>query len=254
MKKLFGLMAGLLAVCALAGCGEEKEPEGESGSETNETLPVDKAESKEKMDQLATEGFYFAFSYQITSEGEEPESGSMHYGAKGDTFWVGYEDQAVAVVKGEAKYDYFSKQEGEWKYRASMTPEQAEQTTTIDQTYTAVLEGYIYSANAYDGMLKKGADTTIAGRSCYTYTYDLNSDLDAATIAAAAAEGIDLSQYSMKYEIAVEKQYGITMKLAVSGSSSEGSGGMTFEVSTFVTGNDVNAYMPQLPPAVPANV
>ena len=116
----------------------------------------------------------------------------------------------------------------------------------LEKGYKTLATSWFYWGNTYDGQLKKGKDTTIAGRKCYTYDYSANAELQA----YAALLGGDAS-VSVKYEIAVDKELGITMKVAVSGSSSEGSGSFNYEVTEFKTGNAVE--VPNLPAAQPAN-
>ena len=242
MTKLLKLGTTILATFALVACGEAG---GESG---NESLEINQAQSQEKMEQLAeTDGYYIRFTYSSQSDDEAASSGTMYYGCKGDVFWLGSEDYDVAVKMGETKYDYYSKEEGEWKYSSSLTKAQAEEYG-LEKSYAALATSWFYWGNAYDGQLKKGKDVTIAGRKCYTYTFDYNSRTDLQ--AYAALLGGDVS-VSLKYEIAVDKELGITMKVSVSGESSEGSGSFSYEVVEFKTGSAVE--VPVLPAATPAN-
>lgn len=246
MTKLLKLGTVLLATFALVACGESGGNEG--GESGNESLPINQEQAEQKVEELSVEGFYIKFSYETQSDGSEASSGTMYYGYKGDTYWLGSGDFEIACHMGETKYDYYRKEEGAWKYSSSSDKAQAEQYG-LDKAYLTMVTNWFYWGNTYDGQLTKGKDQTVAGRSCYTYTYDFNSELDAATIAAAAAQGVDLTQYSLKYEIAIDKQIGITMKVSVSGSSTEGSGSLHYEVIEFKTGSQVT--VPTLPAAVP---
>ena len=242
MTKLLKLGTTILATFALVACGES------GGGQGNEHLEINQEQAQAKMQELAEgDGFYLKFNYSYSStdnEGTDSSNGSMYYGMKGDVFWMGSEDFDIAVKESETKYDYYRKEEGAWKYSSSMTKAQAEEYG-LEKSYQQMATSWFYWGNAYDGQLKKGKDTTIAGRKCYTYTFDYNSGADARVAAQLAAQGV--GQVSVKYEIAVDKELGITMKVAISGESSEGAGSLSYEVTEFKTGSAVE--VPVLPAA-----
>ena len=244
MTKLLKLGTTILATFALVACGES----GGSG-QGNESLEINQEQAEAKMEQLAeTDGFYLKFQYTSQSDDEAAESHTMYYGYKGNIFWLGDGDSYdVAVKMGDTQYDYYSKEDGAWTYQSSMSKAQAEEYG-LEKGYKTLATSWFYWGNTYDGQLKKGKDTTIAGRKCYTYTYDYSANAELQ--AYAALLGGDAS-VSIKYEIAVDKELGITMKVAVSGSSSEGSGSFNYEVIEFKTGNALD--VPNLPAAQPAN-
>ena len=243
MTKLIKLGTTILATFALVACGES------GGGQGNEHLEINQAQAEQKMEELAAgDGYYLKFTYSTQSDGEATSSGTMYYGYKGDIFWMGSEDFDIAIKESETKYDYYSKEEGVWKYTSSMTKEQAEQYG-LEKTYKQLATSWFFWGNTYDGQLKKGKDVTVAGRKCHTYTYEYSSSADAQVAAILAQQGI--TSASIKYEIAVDKELGITMKVSVSGGTNESSGSLSYEVTEFKTGSAVE--VPDLPAAVLVN-
>ena len=238
MNKLVKLSTTVLAMFVLVGCG------GASGGNSNgeESLPISEEQSQQKMQQLAqSDGYYLEFKYSSSSDGEASEEDHFYYGVKGDVVWMGQDEDGLALKKEGNQYHYYSLEDGNYSFVYSVTNEQAE---GLDSAYMSIYTMWLYYGNAFDGQLTKGADTKVAGRSCNTYTFSYSNLGNLSSVMGAGVA-------SLKYEIAVDKELGITMKLSVAGKSSEGSGTFSYEVTKFVTGSSVT--VPTLPAAVPAS-
>ena len=238
--KLVRLGTTILALFALVACGE-------GGGNGNESLPINQEESQQKMQQLATsDGYYVKFQYSGSSNGEQEETEQMFYGVKGDTLWAGDgEGNGMALKKDGNNYHYYRIEEGQYVFEGTATQSEAD---AYELGYQSIYNSWLYYGNAYDGQLKKGADTTVAGRKCYTYTFNFSSarDLGAYT---ALLEGV--ANVKVEYKIAVDKELGITMKLEIAGQADNESGTFSFEVLEFKTGSQVQ--VPTLPAPVQQN-
>ena len=238
--KLLKLGTTILATLALVACG------GSSGGEAGkESLPINKEQSEEKVQQLADgDGYFVKFKYSSSDNGEQGEENVMSYGIKGDVFWVIMDDGGMAIKQDETNYYYYSMSDGEFEYESSLSKEQADQ---MGVSYQAIYSNWLYFGNTYDGQLTKGKDTTVAGRSCYTYTFNYSSiDLGAY---ASMVEG--LADLKVEYMIAVDKELGLTMKLEIAGQADGESGSFSFEVLEFKTGSAIQ--VPNLPAPVQQN-
>ena len=237
----------LLAMFSLVACG------GAGGEEAGkESLPISKEQSQEKVQELAnTDGFYLEFTFSSGGSDSEETSGSFSYGKSGDVLWMrNQEGQGFALKKAETLFHAYEYNLGDeetpagWEYLYSVSDE--EKAGTFTQAFEMTYNTWLYYGNAYDGYLTKGSDTTVAGRSCYTYSFDMNSLTQQEGISGIASQYLDkLKGVEVRYEIAVDKELGITMKLSVSGSAEGESGYASFEVTKFVTGSSVE--VPDLP-------
>ena len=165
MNKLVRLSTTILAMFALVGCG------GASGGNSNgeESLPISEEQSQQKMEQLAqSDGYYLEFKYSTTENGESDEEGHFFYGVKGDVVWMGEDENGLALKKDGNQYHYYSLEDGNYSYVYSVTNDQAE---GLETAYMSIYTMWLYYGNAFDGQLTKGADTKVAGRSCYTISF-----------------------------------------------------------------------------------
>ena len=236
MNKLVKLSTTVLAMFALVGCG------GASGGSSNgkESLPISQEESSQKMETLAaSEGYYIRFKYSSEENGVKEDDSFFYYGEKGNTLWCGTDDDdGIAVVKEENSYHAYSLEDGAYVFEYTYTEEQI---GDFEFAYAFVYSSWLYYGNAYDGSLTKGADTKVAGRDCYTYTFSMSEFGSVASFIKGA---------SLKYEIAVDKELGITMKLSLTGKADGESGSFSYEVLEFKTGSSVT--VPTLPAPTPA--
>lgn len=235
MNKLVKLSTTFLAMFALVGCG------GNSGgnSSGDESLPYTAEESQAKLNQLGQgDGYFVKFKYSSESNGEKEEDSHFYYGEKGSVCWMGGEDdEGIAVKQEGTSYHFYDLENGAYVYQHTVTEEEYGNETLV---YGMIYTSWLFYGNAYDGQLSKGADTKVAGRNCYTYTFSY-SNLGNLSMFSGVA--------SVKYEIAVDKELGITMKLNISGQANEESGAFSYEVTEFKTGSAVN--VPTLPAATP---
>lgn len=236
--KLVKLGTAFLAIFTLVACGE-------SGGQGNESLPINQEESREKIQELAqSDGYYVKFQYSSSDNGEEEAPEKMYYGVKDGVVWAGDDEGNGAAIKKDGnQYHCYNMEEGDYVFSATVTSEQAD---TYDASYQYLYDYWLYFGNAYDGQLTKGKDTTVAGRSCYTYTFNFSSmrDLGAYT---TLLEGI--ADVKVEYKIAVDKELGITMKLDLVGEADGDKGSFNFEVLEFKTGSEVQ--VPSLPAPTP---
>lgn len=235
MNKLVKLGTTLLATLLLVGCNA-------SGNESgNESLPINQEESAKKMENLAaSDGYYLRFKYSSEENGVKEDDNFFYYGEKGNTLWCGTtEDEGIAVVKEENSYHAYSLEEGAYVFEQTYTEEEI---GDFEFVYAFVYTSWLYYGNAYDGSLKKGNDTKVAGRDCYTYTFSMSEFGSVSAFIKGA---------SLKYEIAVDKELGITMKLSLTGKADGESGSFNYEVLEFVTGSKVT--VPTLPAPVKAD-
>ena len=236
MNKFVKLSTTVLAMFALVGCG------GASGGNSNgeESLPISEEQSQQKMQQLAqSDGYYLEFKYSSSSDGEAAEEDHFYYGVKGDVVWMGQDEDGLALKKDGNQYHYYSFEDGTYSYVHSVTNEQAE---GLDAAYMNIYTMWLYYGNAFDGQLTKGADTKVAGRSCNTYTFSYSNLGNLSSMMGAGVA-------SLKYEIAVDKELGITMKVEMEASAEGETAQFSYEVIEFKTGSAVE--VPSLP-AVPS--
>lgn len=238
MTKLLKIATTILATFALVACGES---EGGSGKDS---LPISREQSEQKMEQLAeTDGYYVKFKYSSSSNGEQEDYQHLYFGYKGGVVWAGDDEGGMALKEDEANVHYYSYSEGAYEYVASISKSEME---GYEASYKLVYSTWLYWGNTYDGQLKKGKDDTVAGRSCYTYTFNYSAVSELGAYAALLGNASDAK---VTYKIWVEKEYGVTMKIHLEGESDGESGTFDFEVTEFKTGSQVT--VPTLPPAVP---
>ena len=238
MTKLLKIGTAILATFALVACGES---EGGAG---DESLPITREQSEQKMEQLAeTSGYYVKFKYASSSNGESEVYEHLYYGYKDGVVWAGDDESGMAIKEDESSLHYYTYHDGAYEFSASISKSEME---GYEQSYKLVYSTWLYWGNQYDGQLKKGKDEKVAGKSCYTYTYDFSALSAYGAYAAALGNAADAK---VTYKIWIEKEYGITMKVHVEGEADGESGSFDFEVEEFKTGSQVT--VPTLPAPVP---
>ena len=238
MKKIFGFILLLILVLSLAGCdmlsGSDGDGDGDGGNGSsgsgdntpNASVEVSKDESERKFAALAENGY--SISCRFSSD---EENGEFTLGFKDNVAWIISDDSGVAIVEDGANAHYYTYYDGEYEFAGTVPVETG--TSLFEAMKTGIANTWLYWANTYNGSLKKGADTTVAGRSCFTYSLDMS-----ALVGAAAGVGI-------KYKIAVDKELGITMKIELEATADGVTESFNFEVTSLKLGGSV--VIPQLP-------
>ena len=247
MKKLLSLFVLILMAFLLVGCdsimdqikGASGDGDGDDKTEeqASDKLEMSKAQSEEKFQEIAANGYELTFVY-TSKDDEGEETGEMTMGAKGSVVWFLTDGDGMAIVEEETQFHLYSCEEGVYSFEYTLPKEGSEELLS---QYQSIASPYLYWANNYDGSLKKGADATVSGRSCYTY------ELDYSVIAGAYAQLEGISD--LKYKIYVDKTLGITMKVEASATSDGVSASFTFEVTSFKQGSEVT--VPRLPEPTP---
>lgn len=237
----FALVGLLILSFAFVACDRVADKIlGDDITGGEEYLDIDKDESVTKMNDLAqTKGYQIAYNFT-----ENGESGNFEIGYKGDSTWMisnnDYTSGIAIKMADDNTYYYYDYEDGKFVYDGTYTG------SDYGSNFRYLQSSYIYwlyYGNSFDGMLSKGADTTIAGRSCYTYKY--NPGLN-------GLAGKIIGGYSMEYKIAVDKELGITMKVEIDVESGGESASMSFVVTSFKTGDAV--VVPELKTPVAYNV
>ena len=223
MKRLWMILLALTLVVALCSCDlvsnivnnlpkdDEEETDEPTGDETEEAgLPA----ANEKLDTLAKTSGY---ECTMTVYGTDIEEGvAVKFGAKGETSWFYSDDSSgVASIDDGTNFHIFMFEDGTWNYTYSL-PKDDPTVAQFDVLYTA---SYLTSGAALTASMTRTGTTTVAGRACSVYT-------------TSAQAGIA----NVSYTAAIDNEYGLLLKLEVSGRDSSGeTGDGTFEVTEFST-------------------
>lgn len=223
MKRLWMILLALTLVVALCSCDlvsniidnlpkdDEEETDEPAGNETEEAgLPA----ANEKLDTLAKTSGY---ECTMTVYGTDIEEGAaVKFGAKGETSWFYSDDSSgVASIDDGTNFHIFMFEDGTWNYTYSL-PKDDPTVAQFDVLYTA---SYLTSGAALTASMTRTGTTTVAGRACSVYT-------------TSAQAGIA----NVSYTAAIDNEYGLLLKLEVSGRDSSGETGEgTFEVTEFST-------------------
>lgn len=234
LKRLL-LLAPMAAL--LCSCGDiaklisvPDDSEEETTSETSAPIDFPDPEvGKSKLLELGeTEGFEIAFS--MTADGE---SESVTLGFKNDTIWqITDGEYNGAYVKAEDGGTHvYGVEEGAFVYAGTYDAETF--------PFQAMAESFVAIFYSWTTMSLEIASVThhqtYLGRDCDYYVADLS-----------APGG------SLEFELYVDTETGITMKVAATAASSEGSSSLDFEVLSFRTGDQVT--VPDLPAPTPAGL
>lgn len=236
LKRLLLLapMAALLCSCGdiakLISIPDDSEEETTSETDDDSSIAFPDTEvGKSKLLELGeTEGFEIAFS--MTADGE---SGFATVGFKNDTIWRIIDgEQSEAYVKTEDGGTHvYSVEEGAFVYTGTYD---AETIPFQEMAESVVAIFYSWTTMSLE-IASVTHHQTYLGRDCDYYVADLS-----------APGG------SLEFELYVDTETGITMKVAATAASSEGSSSLDFEVLSFRTGDQVT--VPDLPAPTPAGL
>lgn len=235
LKRLLLLapMAALLCSCGdiakpISIPDDSEEDTSATGADSSIAFP-DPAVGKSKLFELGeTEGFEIAFS--MTADGE---SESAMVGFKNDTIWESTDGEynAAYVKTEDGGTHVYGVEEGAFVYAGTYDAE-----TFPFQTMAESVVGIFYSWTTMPLEIASVTHhQTYLGRDCDYYVADLS-----------APEG------SLEFALYIDTETGITMKVAATAASSEGSSSMDFEVLSFRTGDQV--ILPNLPEPTPAGL
>ena len=217
MKRIFALLP-LIGAFALAGCGGDKKEEAEPAN-----LEYNADQVKEKVRTLGETSGY-EISFVVKSSDSEDDSYTI--GAKNHFYW-GYNDDSKSMYHLEndmvQTYHYDSESGMFEKYGA----EYSIAGTDYEENFRVGYDLYLCMGSTYaeTGGLTKVKETTFLGRQATEYKLSYGSVYGSAS-----------------YELVVDKETGITLKWAVSGTSyvDGESGSASFEVTSFKTGDQVS--------------
>ena len=187
MKRVLFFLLIVLMVVSFAAC---KQPEPENSE------PVSKAQGQENLYQQGSSGSGksidhtgFRIAVTVTSN-EEPTS--FEIGGKNDIYWINVTGSTVFVkAKDKKNYLYYS------PYALGVELP----GTTIKNHIFAAADSLLYVADSLISQMVRGADETVSGRDCATYTVTVPYEPQPGT----AGE--------MKIKIWTDKEYGFTMKM-----------------------------------------
>ena len=168
-----------------------KQPEPENSNE-----PVSKAEGQEKLYQQGSSGSgksidYTGFRIAVTvTDNGTPDT--FEIGGKNDIYWINTGDSTVFVkAKDKKNYLYYS------PYALGLELS----GTTIKNYIFSMAEGLLYVADSLTSQMVNGADDTVSGRSCATYTMTIPYEPTPGTAG------------NLKLKIWTDKEFGFTMKI-----------------------------------------
>lgn len=231
-KKLLLIVAAIVIVSlltlSLAACGEkiiDKIIGG--GAIGSDSLEIDMDTAEANMEALANgDGFEVKYNY-TDSDGDK---GYFVVGEKGGVSWMintedGKDIEGVALKKdGNAIYYYeYDSEKRSFEYESTYNNSDASGDSTV-RSLSAAYTYWFYFADLFDGSLLKGADTTVAGRPCHTYSLSY---------------GIAFVGFNMTYNVAVDKALGITLKVDASATSEGETEALSYVVTSFNTGSSV---------------
>ena len=217
MKKLLALLP-LIGAFALAGCGGEKEEENSGGDH----LDYNEEQVKQKVRTLGETSGY-EISFVVKSSDSEDDSYTI--GAKNHFYW-GYNDDSKSMYHLENDMVQTYRYDSESGMFEKYGEEYSIAGTDYEENFRVGYDLYLCmgSTHAESGGLTKVKETTFLGRQATEYKLSYGSVYGSAS-----------------YELIVDKETGITLKWAVSGTSyvDGESGAASFEVTSFKTGDDV---------------
>lgn len=216
MKKLLALLP-LIGAFALAGCGGDKEEEAEPA-----TLEYNEEQVKEKVQTLGETSGY-EISFVVKSSDSEDDSYTI--GAKNHFYW-GYNDDSKSMYHLENDMVQIYRFDSESGMFEKYGEEYSIAGTDYEENFRVGYDLYLCMGANYaeNAGLTKVKETTFVGRPAVEYKMSYGSVYGSAS-----------------YELVVDKETGITLKWAVSGTSyvDGESGAASFEVTSFKTGDDV---------------
>lgn len=216
---------------------------GNRGSNSGDKLEISQEESKAKLQELGEKEGY---EIKMTFVDEDGTTGGYTIGVKDNVFWTIQENgdgayEGCAMVEESAKkYHVYDYQDDAFVF--TQTYEEEQDADYFRQIYEIAYSAWLYYGSYLTAALTKGADATVSGRSCYTYTFDFGS-----SILGGLSKIAGVSDFG--YTVYIDKEYGFTAKLVFGGTVDGESGGMSMEITSFKTGNSV--VVPTLPDPIP---
>lgn len=192
MKKSLIFIMIVLMAFAFMSC---KQPEPEN------TEPVSKEQGQENLYQQGASGSgksidHTGFRIAVTVT-ENADATTFEIGGKNDIYWIkpdGYSSAMFLKIKGKTSYTYH--------YTGSSYIGVALEGTTIKDYIFNAADTLLYVADGLTSQMVKGADDTVSGRACATYTLVLPYEPQPGTAG------------QMNLKIWVDKEFGFTMKIA----------------------------------------
>ena len=188
MKKFLFMLLIVLMVVTFAAC---KQPE------PGNSEPVTKAQGQENLYKQGASGSGksidhtgFRIAVKVTEMGDETD---FEIGGKNDIYWYALDDTTV-FVKAKDKTNYY--------YASPYTVGIPLPGTTIKNYIFTFADALLYVADALIPQMTKGADDTVSGRACATYTVTVPYETETPGVYA-----------NMKLKIWSDKEYGFTMKM-----------------------------------------
>ena len=196
MKKFLVLILAIIMVLSVVACSNEAAGEGDEGGAK---LPVTKEEGKEKLIEQGSSAKaidHTGFRIVLTVDDDKIE-----IGGKDDVFWTGAAQKQEGKTEFDAmEYMFYTEKDGKGYFfmdvegLGGMWISLGEQS--FKQVFFGLAEAMLYTAHDSQQYLKQGADETLSGRSCATYSL---------------SEKIEGKQVSVKFW--VDKEYGATLKV-----------------------------------------
>ena len=234
VMKLAKIFLPIMATVLLADCNmnvpTEDEGDGDSGS--GDHLDYTKAEAENKLYEL---GKTSGYEIELEVTDSDGEVDTYKFGQKGEILWGFDTDEdgvSGSAIKKDEKYYFFYDYESDDNKFVYSTGYPISMSEDYIASFSMGWSMWLYYGNSITSDMKKGADTTVAGRSCYTYSYSYS-----------------YLTVSAKYSVAIDKELGITLKFDLEGRSETESGSAHFVAKSFKTGNQVSAPVLEGPTA-----
>ena len=235
-NKLFLVTMILAAFCFMVACPLASDPNynasgdsdgttdsgddtGDQGNNDDDSGAWTKSDSEKKLEELAENGFEFAFKKQETVSEDDITVVNYLYGEKDDVAWVKIDDvEYLEFKQADGSAVVYVKEDGDEKY-----------TKMIGEEFESLKAGYISSlywgyTSSYD--FRKSGTKKVAGKTCDLYVYRFD----------------EITGWYFEY--AKEPETGLTFYYKL---DKKDGGVQSFEVTSFKLASEVNA--PKEPPA-----
>ena len=195
MKKSLIFIMIVLMAFAFMSC---KQPEPEN------TEPVSKEQGQENLYQQGASGSgksidHTGFRIAVTVTQDSDET-TFEIGGKNDIYWITPDESTTIFVKAKDKHNYI--------YASPYALGVELPGQTIKNYIFAAAESLLYVADGLTSQMVKGADDTVGGRACATYTLVMDYEPTPGTPG------------QMNLKIWVDKEFGFTMKITYTDKSS----------------------------------
>ena len=188
-------------VLSVVACKSEPEEEG-GGS----ALPVSEEESKQALIEQGSSAKgidvdHTGFSFDITAVADGIAT-NLSLGGKDDIFWVGAEvdDDADEKTPPVTTYAFYTEKAGKAYMMLSGYPVWIEvpQGASLKESIFQTADSFLFWAHTAEEYLVKGADETVNGRTCATYS---------------ATAPIPETKQTASVKFYVDKTWGVTLKV-----------------------------------------